>query len=401
MNTFYIGCDVSKGYADFTVLDKKKNVVEKVFQLDDTYEGHSALADYLSKFLVKDSQACFFAAVESTGGYEDNWYALFLRLGSIHPLKVSRLNPYVVQKHHEALMNRNKTDAISAEDIASYLISYPEKVTYDQDEYYNRLCREWNSIQLFIKQKSQLLNQLNSLLYQSNPGLLQYCKESVPSWVLTILRRYPIAKKLANAKAKTLCKISSVTPKKAKCIIEDSKTSVASHMCETDEFMIREIVRQIERLGKSIKKQKEYLKTNCQLAEIDLLTTFKGIGWYSAIGLLINIVSVVRFPTVKHLVSYFGLHPVYKESGDGSWGNHMSKKGKKQLRVLLFNVIRSAISCNPIIKKRYEECVKRGMPKMAAIRVCMHKILRIVYGMLKHKTLFNPQIDEANQKIKN
>ena len=35
---------------------------------------------------------------------------------------------------------------------------------------------------------------------------------------------------------------------------------------------------------------------------------------------------------------------------------------------------------------------------MAAIGVCMHKILRIIYGMLKHQTPFDPQIDINNRK---
>ncbi|MCX6327991.1 MAG: hypothetical protein NTZ85_00555 [Bacteroidia bacterium] len=36
------------------------------------------------------------------------------------------------------------------------------------------------------------------------------------------------------------------------------------------------------------------------------------------------------------------------------------------------------------------------MKKMAAIGVCMHKILRIIYGMLKNKQAYNPLIDKQN-----
>lgn len=38
---YYLGIDVSKGYADFTILNQKKEVVEDNFQLDDTFEGHN------------------------------------------------------------------------------------------------------------------------------------------------------------------------------------------------------------------------------------------------------------------------------------------------------------------------------------------------------------------------
>ena len=38
------------------------------------------------------------------------------------------------------------------------------------------------------------------------------------------------------------------------------------------------------------------------------------------------------------------------------------------------------------------------MNKTAAIGVCMHKILRIIFGMLKHNEKFNPEKDRANSQ---
>jgi len=43
MKSFYMGVDVSKGYADFMILNSKKQPVAQAFQLDDTFEGHQAL----------------------------------------------------------------------------------------------------------------------------------------------------------------------------------------------------------------------------------------------------------------------------------------------------------------------------------------------------------------------
>jgi len=101
---------------------------------------------------------------------------------------------------------------------------------------------------------------------------------------------------------------------------------------------------------------------------------------------------------VKKLASYFGLHPVYKESGDGVWGMHMSKVGRKAGRSILFMVAMSAIQNNKLIKELYEKSLQKGMCKMSSIGVCMHKIIRIVYGMLKNKTKFDYDIDKENQK---
>jgi hypothetical protein len=40
------------------------------------------------------------------------------------------------------------------------------------------------------------------------------------------------------------------------------------------------------------------------------------------------------------------------------------------------------------------------MEKMAAIGLCMHKLLRIMYGMLKNNTEFDAEIDRQNRKDK-
>ena len=53
-----------------------------------------------------------------------------------------------------------------------------------------------------------------------------------------------------------------------------------------------------------------------------------------------------------------------------------------------------------MIKELYEEYVQRGKSKMSAIGIIMHKILRIVYGMLKNKTMYDPEVDKSNREKK-
>ena len=128
-----------------------------------------------------------------------------------------------------------------------------------------------------------------------------------------------------------------------------------------------------------------------------MLKSFIGIKDYSAIGLILEIQTVERFLSVKKLASFFGLHPVYKVSGDGVGRFRMSKKGRKEPRKILFMVTLTAIRSNPLIRSIYLEHIQKGMEKMAAIGLCMHKTLRIIYGMLKHNMAFDPEIDRKNR----
>ena len=397
MSNYYLGCDVSKGYADFIILDSTKKIIEPVFQLDDTFEGHNQFYRFLQDFFKQYSGSTLFSAVESTGGLENNWLALFKRLAGIMNIKSSRINPAGPNALHKASLERNSNDAISAKFIAEYLIIYPEKVNYAADDPYISLRKQWNLIEMYKKQKTQLLNQLNILLYTSMPFLMKYTRDGIPNWILLLLKTYPSSSKLARAKETTLAKIPYISHKRACTIITDAKQSIGSVDDETTSFIIKSAVEQILHLKNKIEQHKQYMINRCDLPEVKLLRSFIGIGVYSAIGLVLNIVSIDRFPSAKHLASYFGVHPVYKISGDGKGAFRMSKKGRSAPRQILYMVARSSIVYNPLIKEVYISHLKKGNAKSSALGVCMHKILRIVFGILKHQQEFDPEIDRQNR----
>lgn len=398
MSNYYLGIDVSKGYADFTLLDSNKKIVESNFQLDDTFIGHQKLFGFLQSFFCGHNDATVFTAVESTGGYENNWYNSLRKFQEILNLKVTRLNPKGVNHHSKAGMNRIITDRLAAKNIAEYLISHPEKVSYQTQDYYYPIRRKWMFIKSLTKEKTKFLNQLENLLYEANPDILIFCKDKVSRWILLLLQKFPTAKSLASASVDQIAKIPYISKERAQTLIERAKISIASANDFLTQDTIQNIAGEIIRLEKLINSQVQIIVKNCDFNELELLKSFRAIGDFSAIGLLIEIGAVERFPTIKHLASFFGLHPVFKISGDGIRGVRMSKEGRKEPRAILFMVALTAICQNPLIKEVYNRNLQKGKCKMDAIGVCMHKILRIVYGMLKNNQPFDPEIDRRNQE---
>lgn len=397
MKPFYMGIDVSKGYADFVIINPKKKPVTQGFQLDDTFDGHKALYSIVARFLSNHPDSRLFAGMESTGGYENNWYnSLVAFQGSLNIL-TARLNPLGVKHNSQAGLKKNTTDKISAQNVAEYLVAHPEKVNYQQQDQLAGLRKQWGFIQMLTKQRTQFINQFKGLLYSSNPELLRYCQTETPAWILKVAVTYPSAARLKRAKAKTITKIPYVTLKKAQQIVSDAQRSVASATDTTTEQLIVATAQQIIHLNKTIDAQTRRMIEACAMPEVELLKTFAGLSNKSAIGLMIEIQTVERFANAKKLASFFGVHPVYKKSGDGVGGIKMSKQGRKAPRHILYMSTLAAIKCNPLIKQTYEKHQKNGKHNMAAMGVCMHKILRIIYGMLKHQKAFEPQIDIANQ----
>jgi len=398
MNNYYLGVDVSKGYADFVMLDDKKQPIEENFQLDDTFDGHCRLYEILCTFCEDHAECTIYAAVESTGGYEDNWFNALVKFQGTLNLRTARLNPLGVNANSKADLKRNITDKISAQNVAEYMIAHPEKVSYQQQDHLASLRKQWGFINMLTKQSTQLFNQLEPLLYSANPELLVYCKDGVPGWVLKLLLRYPTASDLSKAKVVSVSRIPYISSARAQDLIIIAKRSVASATDKITAQLIMETVKQILHLKKIIASQIDLMAKHCSVPEVDLLKSFIGIKDYSAIGLILEIQTVERFLSVKKLASFFGLHPVYKVSGDGVGRFRMSKKGRKEPRKILFMVTLTAIRSNPLIRSIYLEHIQKGMEKMAAIGLCMHKTLRIIYGMLKHNMAFDPEIDRKNRE---
>jgi len=196
MESFYLGIDVSKGYSDFVIINNKKQPVVENFQLDDTFESHNRLYGILQEFLVQRPKATVYAAVESTGGYENNWYNSLSKFQGSLSLKTARLNPLAVVHNSKAGLTRNKTDKISAQNVAEYLVAHPEKVTYQHHDQMASLRKQWGFIQMLTKQSTQLRNQLNSLLYTTHPELLSFCQDGMPEWMLKLLIDYPTAEQV-------------------------------------------------------------------------------------------------------------------------------------------------------------------------------------------------------------
>jgi transposase len=397
----YLGIDVSKGYADFMLLNEKKIKLEKVFQLDDNRSGHADLKKTLEQFIEQHQITMLYCAVESTGGFENNWYSSLIGFSKMMNLKVARLNPSGIKQNAQAGLNRNVTDALSAQYIAEYLINHPDKVQYDEQSNEYAPYRSINKhIKLQLKQQTQIINQLKMVLYSGFPELVCYCRSSVPLWVLEVLIKYPTANKLKNISVEKLRKINHVTADKAESLIKKAKLSIGSRTDEATAFLIASLAEQLLEKQTLIKKHKQYLEKHCKGPEVTLVESIKGIGAYSAAAIMIEIEDIKRFASPKKLVSYFGLHPELKDSGDKKGIGRMSKKGRSSMRGILYMCAQSAVIHDEHFKRIYHNQRNKSMCHKQAIGVVMQKMLRIIWGVLTYKTVYQSDIDKRNQEHK-
>lgn len=253
-------------------------------------------------------------------------------------------------------------------------------------------------IRMHIKQRTQLLNQLEKWLYDTFPEVLIYCRNGVPIWLLKLLEAYPSTDKISASKGGIL-KIKGISKEKAnklKSLARKNDRKISSAKA----YLIATTAKEILHKHDVVDSQQGYLNDLYKDHEdVKLLTSIPGVAVKSAVTFVLEIDGVDRFNDVKKITSYFGVHPTFKESGDGKWGNHMSKRGRGTLRATLYMCAMSGVRYNEPLKDIYTRCRAKGMKHNQAIGAAMHKLLRIIYGILKTKKAFDAGVDRKNQEV--
>lgn len=396
----FLGIDVSKGYADFKLINAKFEELEKVFQLDDTPIGHKSLDTWLEATIKQHKLSVVYSAVESTGGYENHWFAHLCDVSDRLPVKVARINPAFVKSSAVANNRLQVTDSLSATNIAAYLVRFGDNVDYTvRDNTYREFRSLHNHILLLKKQHTQTTNQAKQLLYDCFPFMQRYCRQGLPNWVLDLLYKYPTAEKLSRAKVETVAQIKFITPEKAREIIDLAKMCQTTRGQASDADLIKNLMKELKFMTRQIDNLKKVLENNCITDQTKLLTTIKGIAKYSAAAIMIEIEDINRFATPKKLAGYFGLYPTLKESGDKKLVSRMSKRGRSTIRGVLYNCARVAVQHDPNMHTICKRQLARGKTYEQAIGVVMHKLLRTVWGVLTSGKEYDYKIDQANRKI--
>jgi transposase len=400
MDTVYVGIDISKGYADIQTINDSGTTLPFRGSFDDTSEGHNLVKKHIQSLLQKtNKKGRILIGMESTGGLERNWLHLLKNLPYADKLSIYLLNPLVVHRFLERELHRNTTDPISALGIAQYLHRglRSRDTTYSSDLYgAQKLCR---FIKRLIKNSAQLQSELQLALVVCNPEMVKYCRETIPKWVLFLLKHYPTAPLLSKATQSQLAQIPYMKDKRIPSLIKAAKRSVAS---ETDDEMACYLIVLIDELLE-LQKKIETIKTKLAMMfrediAFQLLQSIKGIGEWTAIILRIEIGDITRFYSSNALVAYSGLDPCVKQSGDRTRTIGISKEGKSIIRAVLYTSALSAIKCNPAIKECYYRLRKRGKTHYQAITACMRKLLCICYACWISGQKYDPERSEKDRE---
>lgn len=91
------------------------------------------------------------------------------------------------------------------------------------------------------------------------------------------------------------------------------------------------------------------------------------------------------------MAAFLGLVPVEHQSGSSVQKRpRLAKNGDARTRAVLYMAVIVAAMYNPHVKALYTRLCAKGKTKMAALGAAMRKLVHLCFGVVKHRTFYQP-----------
>jgi len=183
---------------------------------------------------------------------------------------------------------------------------------------------------------------------------------------LNILINFPSAAYIRENSDAFISNFTSITHRNVKFtpqqIIQSASSSIGINSKIFEYIIIHhiKILIFLENIKKEIKNSIEKKPEQIDHPYINIATTIKGIGKVIATQFFSEIGDIKRFASNKKIVCYIGFDPVIKQSGKykGEW--HISKRGNKHLRRIVYIMASNVIKNEEKFKNFYLRVCQKG-----------------------------------------
>lgn len=397
----YLGIDVSKSTSRYVFLDNDGEKLTKSFTLQNQQQDFDVLLGRLKELDLSADNLLI--GIEATGIWWENLYCLLTE----NKFKVIVLNPHQTNKFREALRIKAKTDDIDAYVIAGLLRSQKYASSFIPEESI-QVLREITKLRFqLLKDRQDYERQASALLGLLFPEYPQTAiKNPFAIASMAILKVYPTAKHLAEAKPKHIEKIvrsiqgNNFNIDEIQSLIDTAQKSIYSGRAKNDRGLnLNILLTQVETLQQAIAQLDQRMNDILSPSNSEDANSFPGANLLSIPGVgpktLAAILSAVgstgqAFAEGKQLIGYVGFFPKIYESGETKRENKISGRGPKYLRWALYMAAVACIKHNREFKALYARKISQGKSAKQALIYVAKKLAHLCLSMLKSGETYNP-----------
>lgn len=393
-----IALDVSKGKSYYQGFIDKNKPVEKAKPINHLKEGFDEMMK-LAVQMVKDDKIPTFI-FESTGIYHKSLQSYL----DENNAKYIILNPLESAKIRKSHLRSTKTDQKDCENIAIAYYSREFRIHDKQDEIYDKLQRMNRYYGFMVQQLRMTKVQFRLLLDIVYPNIDRLYDDIYGEIPLSIIKQYPHPKILLSKRSDTIAKHLERTThhrinycelegQKIRTYVENIQSGCSETSPEVNTLKIS-----LESIEIQTQKIDDQLNQMLQLVEhsrmYKSLLSIPGVGANLAVRIIAEIGDITRFDNKRQLIAYAGIDPRVYQSGQMTGEHlHITKKGNKYLRTLLYLAVESNIrmKLSNDIRAFYYKKKQQTNPlsHKAAVIASANKLLRIIYSMVTKGTMFN------------
>jgi len=402
-NTLIIAVDIGKTKNCACFVNSSGKVLRRRFFFTNTIDGFNQLMRQSKFYQRKKELPHTLFGMEPSGYY---WIHLYEHLVNCGKRTVT-VSPLAVNRNRETInVSKDKSDPKDAYNIADLMKQGKFYLPIYRDKKIRELKRFTKIYYRLIGQRASLRCRLRGAVGYIFPELEHYFTDILAKSMIIILKKCPFpsqVKKMGKSRFISLLgKKNPHLPKKRRAeIYELARLSVGITGEEESAFFeIKFLLNELEALDKNL------VEVNARVQNIvsdrddyRLLITIHGVGPVTASSAIAEIGDITNFSSGKQLIKLSGLDLYGSESGTSIHSlRHISKRGRRTLRTVLYQAAINCVRCNAHLKACYLKLLanqpnkKKVKPKAIVAIAC--KLLRIIYRMLTEKKPFDSTYDQ-------
>lgn len=343
--TLIIGIDIAKHKHVARAIDDRGIDLSKRLVFPNTLEGFKLLLEWAKQLSAQTSRPNLMIGMEPTGHYWMN-LAYFLKSQGERPVVV---NPMKVKKSKELDDDSpTKNDTKDAKVIAQVIRAgrYHEPIL--PEGLYAELREGVKLFDIIQEDLSSIKAQVHNALDRYFPEFLRVFKKWDGQTALYLLKRGYLPEDIQQKTEDELLKEvkTSVTKNVGIARIRHLKKAAASSIGLTVGLQmareeLRYLVDQYELLNARLETLKEQLEELVRMVPgADSMMAIKGVGPMTIVGFFAEIGDLSNYRDPRQIIKLAGLNLMMNQSGKHKGQTTITKRGRRRLRTILYQVAR-------------------------------------------------------------
>ena len=399
-DTLVVGVDIAKNYQWARFVDFRGIEHDRALKFKNSKDGFETILAGIREICKKENFAKAVVGMEPTGHY---WKAFANWLEKQDGIKVVLVNPYATKQAKELDDNsQTKSDKKDALTIAKLVKDGRYFELYLPHDIYAELRGLSTTRTGLNKRKSALKNTITAVMDEFFPeyGEVFKCPLSgkasrhilkncpFPKFILA-LGEDGVTDEIRKAVRKT------VGRKKAVQLVEAAKDSIGvDYGEESARLKLRLMLEELELLEEQTGELEGEMEAALRKTDyVEFLLSIKGIGIVTLAACLGELGDPARFDNPRQMSRMAGYNLVEDSSGKNKSGTRISKRGRKNLRSVLYQMALTMVATNDEMKQLYHYLKTRKkdpLRKMQALIVISKKILALIHTLAKKKESYDP-----------